>query len=648
MSAGGGQLTVLYANNSDGTAAPLAKLYHYAAGTTTLKNIFSDEAMTSTLAQPFIADSAGKFVFYANGDYKFRIDDASDSTLDTWDDYHVSTGQSLLNDYDTSIPAATAASKGVMKAKIDGGSVVREIGLSNGSAYTLFYEADSSGNQILDSVITKVMPVINVKHSNYGALGDGSNEDTAAIQSAINKAQTDGTGVVYLPKGTYVVDGSLTVTNCSIKFKGDGTGQTIILQKNSPAGTLLAYSTNDTEDMFMMEDISIQTQIGSVTSGDNAITAAWLEESGIVFQPNCYMNRVSIIPTNATKTTSGFDKYVQLTHAKKPIIKDCEFRGHSGGALEGDGITLLGYTYKPMIIDTLMIYLDLGLNVSGAATGDPEEINLFQIYMSDCRQNIDIDVSANFSIKSSTLVSNEGALLVDGVTLGKLEVIGNRIAKHSTSSSNWTGIDVEATDYVIAGNEIYDGGSPSGTDYGVSVAVGTDGVITGNVIKDIRTNGVRIAAGISDFVVSGNRINTSVIGINVLTGASDDYVIKNNNLEGCTTPVTDAGTGTNKIIKDNNPTVTWTAVASAATITGPSTTDLWEITGSSDIDTINASYPNRIVTLKWTAAAPGDLTVAGNIHITGGALFSPSQNGIAHLRSDGTDWWAVSVVAIIN
>ena len=46
--------------------------------------------------------------------------------------------------------------------------------------------------------------VINVK--DYGAKGDGTANDTGAIQTAVNQAARDGGGVVWIPDGTYIVD----------------------------------------------------------------------------------------------------------------------------------------------------------------------------------------------------------------------------------------------------------------------------------------------------------------------------------------------------------------------------------------------------------------------------------------------------------
>lgn len=69
-----------------------AKLYHYAAGTSTLKDIWSDRGMGSTLAQPFVADAEGVFNFFADGLYKLIICGPNSTgpsddvlyTLDNW------------------------------------------------------------------------------------------------------------------------------------------------------------------------------------------------------------------------------------------------------------------------------------------------------------------------------------------------------------------------------------------------------------------------------------------------------------------------------------------------------------------------------------------------------------------------------------
>lgn len=72
---------------SSGALCTSPKLYHYSAGTTTLKDIWSDrdEDPGDALAQPFIGDANGVFNFFGDGLYKFVIKDSSDNTLYTLD-----------------------------------------------------------------------------------------------------------------------------------------------------------------------------------------------------------------------------------------------------------------------------------------------------------------------------------------------------------------------------------------------------------------------------------------------------------------------------------------------------------------------------------------------------------------------------------
>lgn len=93
--------------------------------------------------------------------------------------------------------------------------------------------------------------VYNVKDSTYGATGDGTTDDRAAIQAAINAAATAGGGIVFLPKGTYRVtlaDHSenadykqgLVVKN-AVTLKGAGIGATVIqlaASQTSASGTV--------------------------------------------------------------------------------------------------------------------------------------------------------------------------------------------------------------------------------------------------------------------------------------------------------------------------------------------------------------------------------------------------------------------------
>lgn len=80
------------------------KLYHYATGTSTDKDVYTDKALTTAAAQPLICDSNGLFTFFAAGEYKFVLTLSDGYTvINTWDQWTISgVGESnvvLVDDY---------------------------------------------------------------------------------------------------------------------------------------------------------------------------------------------------------------------------------------------------------------------------------------------------------------------------------------------------------------------------------------------------------------------------------------------------------------------------------------------------------------------------------------------------------------------
>ena len=58
--------------------------------------------------------------------------------------------------------------------------------------------------------------------TDYGATGDGTTDDTDAIQAAIDALSANNGGTLYLPAGTYAISSTLSVNTSNISIVGDG------------------------------------------------------------------------------------------------------------------------------------------------------------------------------------------------------------------------------------------------------------------------------------------------------------------------------------------------------------------------------------------------------------------------------------------
>jgi len=89
-----------------------------------------------------------------------------------------------------------------------------------------------------------VAAMADVDVRDFGAVGDGTADDTAAIQRALDAASTQGV-VCFAPAGRYRVDGALTVPP-GVTFRGASGG---VPHSEQPIGTvLLAYGGKGNED----------------------------------------------------------------------------------------------------------------------------------------------------------------------------------------------------------------------------------------------------------------------------------------------------------------------------------------------------------------------------------------------------------------
>ena len=106
-----------------------------------------------------------------------------------------------------------------------------------------------SGATVQTPISTLASPIFNVK--SYGAIGDGTTNDTVSVQSAINAANAAGGGTVFFPKGNYSCTNLTGYGN--IIYAGVGSGASLVTARSGTTDlfTFLAQSNIVVRDLTL-------------------------------------------------------------------------------------------------------------------------------------------------------------------------------------------------------------------------------------------------------------------------------------------------------------------------------------------------------------------------------------------------------------
>jgi parallel beta-helix repeat protein len=173
----------------DNNGVPLAGglVYSYAAGTTTPAATYTTNSGSIAHSNPIVLDSAGRVPggevwLTAGSTYKFVLNTSAGVLIGTYDNIFADNGAAVLRSdlANTSDP-------------------------TKGDALVGFRQSNAAGNltgSVGRTVHQKLQEYISVK--DFGATGDGSTNDTVAIQAAIDAVGAAG-GTLWFPPGTYMI-----------------------------------------------------------------------------------------------------------------------------------------------------------------------------------------------------------------------------------------------------------------------------------------------------------------------------------------------------------------------------------------------------------------------------------------------------------
>lgn len=168
---------------------------------------------------------------------------------------------------------------------------------------------------------------INVK--DYGATGDGSTDDTAAIQEALDDANSLGGATVFFPIGTYSF-GTLT-PYARVEMLGENMRETALIQRSGTIGDMIANNAN-TDDFICIRNMTLDGNKAGQTASNSIISLDGGGAGATNGDHNHVLEDLQIL--NAKDRGVELINGVRNLRASRVIVHGCDGRGWSIGATD--------------------------------------------------------------------------------------------------------------------------------------------------------------------------------------------------------------------------------------------------------------------------------------------------------------------------
>jgi len=192
--------------DNSGNVLTGGKLLTYLAGTTTPAVTYTTSAGNVAQSNPIILNASGRVPgsgeiwLTDNVEYKFVLTDSNDVLIATYDNI---TG---INSTQSSSEIPFTGFKGQT-------GFVEELADDDGSDWIGFVAAGV--NAVARSAQDKMRDIVSVK--DFGAVGDGVTDDTAAIQLAVGSG-AESNRAIYFPRGTYLITSTIQLASQSTLY----------------------------------------------------------------------------------------------------------------------------------------------------------------------------------------------------------------------------------------------------------------------------------------------------------------------------------------------------------------------------------------------------------------------------------------------
>lgn len=396
----------------------------------------------------------------------------------------------------------------------------------NGSVKAGLYQIFTGDGSVVGSPKNKAV------HPEWFGLNASSTNNAPGINKAIQFLPITGGTVEFGLGGWYEVTESIVVNKSAVRIKGQGTGNSTNILAVDHTFNIITTDFSATQ----IEDLSI--------SATNAVSSAYaIYSTNSLRVDNVSMNgvysgiyssgpgvRISNVTMRHLKASSGIGiDFAEGNEVKEvhSVIMENESLSNAFAGIRITGGS--GYT----ISNCQLLKMGVALYIN-ASTSHIPSIAVSNTWFDTSNYGVRLLTSNNKVIQrirfSNCWFGGNAAFglqilqgFVKGLTVENSEFFGNTNDGFRIEAASVDGIKINSCS--IAGN----GGS-----------------------------GISMAAGVSNFMITNNRVGpcadfgANANGISVAAGASDHYVITGNDAHGNTSgQINDSGTGTNKVVANN-------------------------------------------------------------------------------------------------
>lgn len=479
---------------------------------------------------------------------------------------------------------------------------------------------------------------VNVK--DFGAVGDGIKNDTAAIREALAALRINGGGTCYFPSGTYSVASVEDVPWClqipaNTIVSGESRGSTIITRLNIEEASILLVNAD-------------------------ADTASGYNAAG-----NITIENLTLRDSESTERSQTTGNIIAFGHGDGLLVRNCSFGKHTQHCLDIGGSKnvkfvnndvyntngLTGYKANSAVqVDSANGSSFIGINIDGT---ESENVIIQGNSIVSLYTNEVIHIGHNGGTAKNVIISNNyiaganqpfGTIIrsdQDNANIIDIVIEGNILETFAANNQALISLVTKGNNSEVFKNIIISNNTLKG--YGrIGIEVGMTDLFSGSTIGqveniNISNNSVDLIATGSTVPVAGiqNNLCTSsiLIGNNIKVEMSTDASIETHGIRAITCD--------GLIIKNNTITTDLTTYTGTKVTSGIMVDRFGSIATSSTVDvTVDG---NSIDVTKFKYGIYSGFAAYGDLFIFSGNRFSGAlTNGDAHIyesipSSDGTN-----------